>query len=66
MDAVPDPDPTKPPPRLTLHGEIATPINPPDGCRLCKRCPIATPNCESDPPPLKEKAAGHFVACHNI
>lgn len=66
MAAVPEADPDKPPPRLMLHGEIATPINPPAGCRLCKRCPIATPNCETDPPPLKEMAPEHFVACHNI
>lgn len=66
MAAVPEADPDKPPPRLTLQGEIATPINPPAGCRLCKRCPIATPNCESDPPPLREKAPDHFVACHNV
>ena len=66
MAAVPEADPDKPAPRLTLTGEIATPINPPPGCRLCKRCPIATPNCETDPPPLKEMAPDHFVACHNI
>ena len=66
MVAVPEPDPDKPAPTLMLSGEIATPINPPPGCRLCKRCPIATPNCEFDPPPLEEKAPGHFVACHNI
>lgn len=66
MAAVPEADPDKPPPRLMLQGEIATPINPPAGCRLCKRCPIATPNCETDPPPLREMAPEHFVACHNI
>jgi oligopeptide transport system ATP-binding protein len=66
MAAVPEADPNKPPPRLTLHGEIATPINPPAGCRLCKRCPKATPNCESDPPPLQEVSTGHHVACHNL
>lgn len=66
MAAVPEADPDKPPPRLMLHGEIATPINPPAGCRLCKRCPIATPNCEFDPPPLNEVSPGHLVACHNL
>jgi len=66
MAAVPEADPDKPPPKLTLQGEIATPIDPPAGCRLCKRCPIATPNCETDPPPLRELAPAHFVACHNV
>ncbi len=66
MAAVPEADPDKPAPRLLLTGEIATPINPPPGCRLCKRCPIATPNCETDPPPLREMAPNHYVACHNV
>ncbi|MCA8927952.1 MAG: dipeptide ABC transporter ATP-binding protein [Alphaproteobacteria bacterium] len=66
MAAVPEADPSKPAPKLTLQGEIATPIDPPPGCRLCKRCPIATPNCDTDPPPLRELAPDHFVACHNV
>lgn len=66
MAAVPEADPDKPAPRLMLQGEVATPIDPPPGCRLCKRCPIATPNCTTDPPPLREVASAHFVACHNL
>lgn len=66
MAAVPEADPDKPPPTLMLKGELATPIDPPPGCRLCKRCPIATPNCETDEPPLIDRGSGHFVACHNI
>ena len=66
MAAVPEADPDKPAPRLTLRGEVATPIDPPPGCRLCRRCPIATPNCAEDPPPLRELAPAHFVACHNV
>jgi len=66
MAAVPEADPDKPAPRLTLKGEVATPIDPPPGCRLCRRCPIATPNCATDPPPLRELAPAHFVACHNV
>ncbi|MGE0766045.1 MAG: ABC transporter ATP-binding protein [Hyphomicrobiaceae bacterium] len=66
MAAVPIPDPASPPPKLMLSGEVATPIDPPPGCRLSKRCPMATPNCRSEPPQLREVAAGHLVACHNI
>ncbi len=66
MDAVPEADPEKPPPKLTLKGELATPIDPPPGCRLCKRCPMATPICSEEDPPLRERAPEHFVACHNI
>jgi hypothetical protein len=32
---------------------------------LCKRCPIATPNCATEPPPLRDFGGGHRVACHN-
>ncbi len=66
MAAVPVADPKSPPPRLMLTGEVATPIDPPPGCRLCKRCPLATPNCETDPPPSRDFGNGHVVACHNI
>jgi oligopeptide/dipeptide ABC transporter ATP-binding protein len=66
LDAVPDADPTVPPPVLTLKGEVATPIDPPPGCRLCNRCPIATPNCSVDMPELIEVSDDHFVACHNL
>lgn len=66
LAAVPEADPAKPAPKLTLQGEVATPINPPPGCRLCRRCPIATPICAEEPPPSREISPGHFVACHNI
>ena len=42
LAAVPEADPDKPPPRLTLKGEVSTPIDPPPGCRLCGRCPRET------------------------
>jgi oligopeptide/dipeptide ABC transporter ATP-binding protein len=65
MAAVPVADPKSPPPRLTLTGEVSSPIDPPPGCRLYKRCPIATPNCTTEPPPLRDFGGGHMVACHN-
>ena len=66
MAAVPEADPESPPPQLTLKGEVATPIDPPPGCRLHGRCPLATPNCATDPPPLREFGREHMVACHNV
>ena len=66
LAAVPTPDPTQPPPRLTLEGEVTSPIDPRPGCRLYGRCPLATPNCADEPPPLRAVTAGHYVACHNI
>ncbi|MBT6273940.1 MAG: dipeptide ABC transporter ATP-binding protein [Chromatiales bacterium] len=66
MAAVPEPDLAKPPPRLTLKGEVATPIDPPPGCRLNGRCPMATEQCGVEAPELREMAPSHMVACHNI
>ena len=63
LAAVPEADPRKPPPRLTLQGEVATPLDPPPGCRLYGRCPLATEECRKAVPPVRELAPGHSVAC---
>lgn len=47
-----------------LKGELASPINPPAGCRFCKRCSHAFDKCFTETPELKEIEPGHFVACH--
>jgi oligopeptide/dipeptide ABC transporter ATP-binding protein len=66
LAAVPEADPTKPPPRLTLQGEVATPIDPPPGCRLNSRCPLATTICGEVSPELVTVDTNHEVACHNL
>ena len=66
LAAVPEADPEKPPPLLTLKGEVATPIDPPPGCRLCGRCPQETKICSEIEPPLRPMGDGRQVACHNI
>jgi oligopeptide transport system ATP-binding protein len=66
LAAVPEADPDKPPPRLTLQGEVSTPIDPPPGCRLCGRCPRETRVCTEIEPPLVEIGGGRAVACHNL
>jgi peptide/nickel transport system ATP-binding protein len=50
--------------RVLLRGEIASPINPPPGCRFLPRCDCAAPVCAREEPPLKEIGPGHAVACH--
>jgi oligopeptide/dipeptide ABC transporter ATP-binding protein len=66
LAAVPLPDPVAPPPRLTLSGEVISPINPPAGCRLYGRCPLAGPECAEVDPELRDRGREHFVACHKV
>jgi oligopeptide/dipeptide ABC transporter ATP-binding protein len=66
LAAVPEADPRKPPPRLILQGEVATPVDPPPGCRLYGRCPLATDLCSHVAPELRDRGGEQFVACHNI
>jgi oligopeptide transport system ATP-binding protein len=65
LAAVPEADPVKPPPKLTLKGEVSTPIDPPPGCRLCGRCPRELPICSQVSPPLRDAGRDRQVACHN-
>lgn len=56
--------------RKSLVGEVASPINPPSGCRLHTRCPFAQEKCKTDKPELRDLSklsdapASHLVACH--
>jgi oligopeptide/dipeptide ABC transporter ATP-binding protein len=63
LSAVPIPDPTIRRQRITLRGEIPSPINPPSGCVFRTRCPIAVKACSEVTPPLDEVSPGHFKAC---
>lgn len=49
--------------RITLKGDISSPIDPPIGCAFCKRCPVARQDCEMTENPLVEVEPEHFVAC---
>ncbi len=62
---VPDPDEAKKNDRISLVGEIPSPLNAPSGCPFRTRCPYATDECalEENKPTLKEIKKGHFVAC---
>jgi oligopeptide/dipeptide ABC transporter ATP-binding protein len=66
LAAVPLPNLLAPPPRLTLAGEVVSPINPPRGCRLYGRCPLAGPECAEIDPQLRDRGGEHFVACHKV
>lgn len=47
---------------LTLQGELPSPLNPPSGCALHKRCPYSKPKCSEVEPQLREWD-GRLVAC---
>lgn len=50
--------------KTILQGEVASPLNPPPGCRFHPRCPYAMPVCKEVKPEFKEIASGHQAACH--
>lgn len=68
MSAVPVPDPkiAKANQRITLTGDIPSPLNAPSGCPFRTRCPYATEKCAAEIPEFREVSKGHFVACHHM
>lgn len=66
LSAIPTINIDKPSKRITLRGEIASPINPEPGCRFAPRCPYAKEKCLAQQPELCEVEPGHFVACHEV
>jgi oligopeptide transport system ATP-binding protein len=67
LSAVPIPDPRKNATRerITLDGDVPSPIDPPPGCRFHTRCASATDICRHDEPVLVTDATGHAIACHH-
>ena len=63
MSAVPASNPLERRERILLSGEIPSPIEPPNYCRLVTRCPYATDECRSMNMELWEVEPGHTVAC---
>jgi peptide/nickel transport system ATP-binding protein len=47
----------------TIEGTVPSPNNQPSGCRFAPRCPFADRRCALEPPPLRDIAPGHQVAC---
>ena len=65
LSAIPIPDPKvelqrK---RLILQGDVASPVNPPSGCRFRTRCPRAREHCAEEVPPLESFGQDHKAAC---
>ena len=64
LSAVPIPDPAVKKKRITLTGDVPSPIDPPAGCRFHPRCPCRFEPCDQQEPELIEAAKSHYVACH--
>jgi oligopeptide/dipeptide ABC transporter ATP-binding protein len=63
MSAIPAANPLERRERIMLKGEIPSPIEPPNYCRLVTRCPYATEECRSMKMELWETEPGHRAAC---
>lgn len=50
--------------KATLQGEVPNAANPPSGCRLHPRCPIARDICSTKVPELRDVGNNHLVSCH--
>ena len=46
-----------------IPGVVPSLLAPPPGCRFAPRCRLAVAACRAAPPPLREVAPGHKVAC---
>jgi oligopeptide transport system ATP-binding protein len=65
LSAIPIPDPLieRRRERVILQGDVASPVNPPSGCRFRTRCVRARPNCAETEPPLESFGTDHLAAC---
>jgi oligopeptide/dipeptide ABC transporter ATP-binding protein len=63
MSAIPAANPLERRERIILQGEIPSPIEPPNHCRLISRCPFATDECRTTKLELWDAAPNQKVAC---
>jgi len=67
LSAIPIADTTVVKKHIVLEGDIPSAMNPPPGCPFQTRCRwkkfVPGNRCETEVPPLKELASGHFSKC---
>ena len=66
LSAIPVPDPDQAMNRISMKGELTSPVNPGIGCRFAKRCPYACPDCTAQDMVIQEAEEEHFVTCLRV
>ena len=64
LAATPVADPAAKRERIILKGELPSPFEPPSGCPFHPRCPLASPQCSREKPPMTSEGS-HSAACWN-
>jgi peptide/nickel transport system ATP-binding protein len=64
LSAVPVADPTLRRERIVPKGEVASPLEVPEGCRFHPRCPMAFDRCRVERPAPRDVGVGHQASCH--
>jgi oligopeptide/dipeptide ABC transporter ATP-binding protein len=64
IEATPVPDPSSRKEKVSIKGEVLSPINPPRRCRFFTRCLASKEICSRLEPELVDIGGGHMVACH--
>ena len=64
MSSVPIPDPGFKAKRITLKGDVPSPVDPPSGCTFHPRCNYAKDICRTNIPEYRDLGEEHFVTCH--
>lgn len=63
LNAVPIPDPSMRKQKAIPHGDLPSPLTPPEGCCFHTRCPHAQNKCREISPSLHEVVQNHFIRC---
>jgi oligopeptide/dipeptide ABC transporter ATP-binding protein len=64
LSAVPVADPTLRRERIVPKGEVASPLDVPEGCHFHPRCPMAFDRCRVERPAPRDVGVGHQASCH--
>jgi len=64
LSAILLPNPHQKRQKISLSGEVPSPVEPPLGCRFHTRCPKAMKRCGWEQPSLRSLGRDHLVSCH--